>query len=482
MLSTGLVAIDSTIIATAVPSIVKDIGGFAEFPWLFSIYLLAQAVTTPIYGKLADLFGRKPIMMLGIGFFLAGSIMCGVAWSMVPLIVFRAVQGLGAGAVFPMSITIVGDVYSLEERARVQGYLASVWGISAFVGPTLGGVFSEYVSWRWIFFINIPLCLLAAAMIQRQFSEQVHRSRPRIDYLGASVLTAGLTLVILGVLEGGQAWSWTSVQSVLILAIGAVLLVAFTFIERRAVNPVLPLWVVQRRLLLTSSLASCGVGAVVLGLSSYIPTFVQGVLGYGPVVAGFALATLTMGWPIAGSQAGKVYLRIGFRLCGLIGALVVVVGTALLLLLGTSSNVVEVGAMCFVVGIGMGLAATPTLIAAQASVEWRERGVVTGANMFFRSMGSALGVAAFGAIANNRLAGHAHTPSTLSSALHLVFLAVLVVAATTVIAVALMPRDRQSRQVAETSSADPSAVVTTNPDDRSDSTSTPSASTITPAP
>ena len=475
MLSTGLVAIDSTIIATAVPSIVKDIGGFTEFPWLFSIYLLAQAVTTPIYGKLADLYGRKPIMLLGIGLFLAGSIMCGVAWNMGLLIAFRAVQGLGAGAVFPMSITIVGDIYTVEERARVQGYLASVWGISAVVGPTLGGVFSEYVSWRWIFFVNIPLALLAGAMIERRFHEKVARSRPQIDYVGAGVLTAGLTLLILGILEGGQAWSWGSAQSVLILAVGALLLVAFVFVERRAADPVLPTWVVRRRLLLTSSLASCGIGAVVLGLSSYIPTYVQGVLGTGPVVAGFALATLTMGWPIAGSQAGKVYLRIGFRLCSVIGAAVVVAGAALLLLLGPSSPVAEVGAFCFVIGIGMGLSATPSLIAAQSSVGWTERGVVTGANMFFRSMGSAVGVAVFGAIANSSVG-----TATLNHSIHDVYLAVAVVAALTVVAVALMPRDRQPRRPTSSGSASTGTAVGAGVD--SDSASTATASSTTPTP
>src|SRR4051794_31985628 len=188
MLTTGLVAIDSTIIATAVPSIVDSVGGFSEFPWLFSIYLLAQAVTVPVYGKLADLFGRKPVILVGIGLFLLGSVLCGAAWSMGALIAFRAVQGLGAGAVQPISMTIVGDLYSLEERAKVQGYIASVWAVSAVVGPTLGGVFSEYVSWRWIFFVNIPLCLVAAATIGLRFSEQVQqrrRRRPRIDYLGA---------------------------------------------------------------------------------------------------------------------------------------------------------------------------------------------------------------------------------------------------------------------------------------------------------
>ena len=488
MLSTGLVAIDSTIIATAVPSIVSDIGGFTEFPWLFSIYLLAQAVTVPVYGKLADLFGRKPVMLLGIALFLLGSIMCGVAWNMTVLIAFRAVQGLGAGAVLPMSITIVGDIYTIEERARVQGYLASVWGISAIVGPTLGGVFSEYVSWRWIFFVNIPLALLSGAMIERRFHERVTRSRPQIDYRGAALLTAGLTLLILGVLEGGQAWSWGSPQSVTILALGVVLLIAFAVVERTAPDPVLPLWVVRRRLLLTSSLASCGVGAIVLGLSSYIPTFVQDVLGTGPVVAGFALATLTMGWPIAGSQAGRVYLRIGFRYCGLIGASIVVIGSALLLLLGEHSSVAQVAATCFVIGLGMGLAATPTLIAAQSSVEWRDRGVVTGANMFFRSMGSAVGVAVFGAIANAALGADAKTlqsghvaAAPLSSAVHDVFLAVLVLAVLTVAMVALMPPDRgQSRQPPAATGTATGAAAGAGAD--VESAGTASAKRITPAP
>src|SRR4051794_18121117 len=180
MLCTGLVAIDATIIATAVPSIVRDVGGFTEFPWLFSIYLLAQAVSVPVYGKLADQFGRKPVVLWGIGLFLLGSIMCGVAWSMGLLIAFRVVQGLGAGAIMPTTITIVGDLYSVEERAKVQGYIASVWGVSSVVGPTLGGVFTEYLSWRWIFFVNIPLCLLAAGTFARAFHEGLERARPRI--------------------------------------------------------------------------------------------------------------------------------------------------------------------------------------------------------------------------------------------------------------------------------------------------------------
>lgn len=220
MLATALIAVDATILATAVPSVVADLGGFAEFPWLFSVYLLAQAVSVPVYGKLADLFGRKPVILFGIALFLVASVLCGLAWGMGTLIAARAIQGIGAGAIAPMTITIVGDLYTTEERAKAQGYVASVWGIASVVGPTLGGVFSEYTTWRWIFLINIPLCLLAAAMIVRNYPERVDRSRPQVDYRGAFLLTAGLTCVILAVLEGGQQWAWSSPLGIALLGGG----------------------------------------------------------------------------------------------------------------------------------------------------------------------------------------------------------------------------------------------------------------------
>ncbi|GAA5198983.1 MDR family MFS transporter [Rugosimonospora acidiphila] len=415
MLCTGLVALDSTIIATAVPSIVRDLGGFADFPWLFSVYLLTQAVTVPLYGKLADVVGRRPVMFFGIAVFLAGSVLCGFSWSMLTLILFRAVQGIGAGAIQPISMTIVGDLYSIEERAKVQGYLAGVWGAASVLGPTLGGVFAEYVSWRWIFFINVPLGMAASWMLARHFKERITRREHRVDYPGAALLIAGCSLIILGTLQGGTSWAWRSLPSVLIFATGAALLVGFVFVERVAPEPVLPLWVFRQRSLVGGNLSALIVGAVLIGLSSYVPNFAQGVLGLGAVVAGFVLAALSIGWPLASSVSGRVYLRIGFRDTALIGSGVVVVGTVMCALLSERTSALALAGACFVIGVGLGLVASPILVAAQSVVGWDRRGVVTGTNMFFRSIGSALGAAVFGAIANATLNDRlSHPPAALA--------------------------------------------------------------------
>lgn len=445
MLTTGLVAIDSTILATAVPSIVADLGGFSQFPWLFSVYLLAQAVSVPLYAKLSDTIGRKPIVLIGIGLFLLGSVLCGFAWSMPALIAFRAVQGLGAGAIQPMAVTIAGDIYTVAERAKAQGYLASVWAISSVVGPTLGGLFSEFTSWRWIFFVNVPLCILAGWMLMRTFHEKIERRRHRIDYAGSILLTSGMTLLILAVLEGGTGWAWNSVWSIGSFVLGGLILVAFVLVERRAAEPVLPLWVFSRRLLVTTTLVSLGVGAILIGLTSYVPTYLEGTVHVTPLISGLAVAALTIGWPIAASQSGRFYLRIGFRNTALLGSAIALVGAITLAATSVHPSVAFVAISCFIVGLGMGLIATPTLIAAQSSVDWNERGVVTGTNMFARSIGSAVGVAVFGAIANSIITGSAggeHDPATVQAAATAVFVSVAVVSALTIAAGASMPRSR----------------------------------------
>lgn len=442
MLSTGLVAVDSTVLATAVPSIVGELGGFHQFPWLFSAYLLGQAVTTPIYAKLSDVFGRKPVMLFGIGLFLLGSILCAVSWNMLALIAFRAVQGLGAGAVQPTAITIVGDVYTVAERARVQGYLASVWAVSSVVGPMLGGAFSQLGIWRGVFLINIPLCLVAAWMFNRHFHETVTRRHRSVDSLGALLLASAMTALVLGVLGGGQSWAWKSAPSIGAFTAGVVLLVAFVFVERRAPEPIMPLWVFSRRLLCATTIVAFGVGAILMGLTSYVPTFLEGSLGVEPIVAGLALAALTVGWPATASIAGRFYLRWGFKRTSVGGAALVIVGASALVATVHAPNVALTAIACFVIGGGMGLLAVPTLIAAQSSVEWAERGVVTGNNMFARSLGSAIGVAVFGAIANSIFGAgdiHAIGPDAIQAGSAAVFVGVLVVAAITAVAVVAMP-------------------------------------------
>jgi len=441
MLTTGLIAIDATILATAVPSVVKDLGEFDQFPWLFSVYLLAQAVSVPIYSKLADTIGRKPVILVGIGLFLVGSVFAGFAWNMTSLIVFRVIQGLGAGAAAPMSMTIVGDIYTVEERALVQGYIASVWAVSSVVGPALGGVFSQFASWRWIFIVNIPLCLIAGWAIIRSYHEQVEKRRHKIDYLGAVLLTVGLTAVILALLEGGNAWAWLSVPSVLSFAVGIASLAGFVFAERRAAEPIVDLAILARPLILTTTLVSLGVGALMIGVTSFVPTYLENALNAPPLVSGIAVAALTLGWPLAAANSGRVYMRWGFRTTILAGSAIALLGTIALAATGPYPNPFTVAVVAFVIGFGLGWTAAPTLIAAQASVDWDERGVVTGVNVFARSAGSAVGVAIFGAIANNVInAGLGeHDYATIVSASTWVFVAVAVMAALMCVASLRMP-------------------------------------------
>jgi EmrB/QacA subfamily drug resistance transporter len=443
MLSTGLVAIDSTILATAVPSIVADLGGFSQFPWLFSIYLLAQSVSVPLYGKFADLVGRKPMMLVGIGIFLVASVLCGFAWSMLSLIVFRALQGLGAGAVLPIGQTIMADIYNLAERAKAIGYLASVWAVSSVVGPTLGGVFSDYLSWRWIFFVNIPIAILAAGMLRRSFTESVERTRHTIDYTGAALLAAGGSLLILGLLAGGIDWAWGSPTSIAVLTGAGLLLVAFGLVERRAAEPILPLWVFRRRVLVGSNGASLCVGVLLIGLTSYVPLYAQKVLGTNALIAGFAVAALTLGWPVAATLSGRVYLRFGFRNTSLLGGAFAIAGALILVTVGPSSSVLQLAIACWVIGVGLGFMSAPAMVAAQASADWQTRGVVTGANMFARSVGSAIGIAVFGAIVNASVSGEGpadHLPAgVLAPAIHAVYLGTGIVALVAIAAVMLMP-------------------------------------------
>jgi EmrB/QacA subfamily drug resistance transporter len=404
MLTMALAAMDTTIVATAVPQIVGSIGGFAIFSWLFSIYLLTQTVTIPVYGKLADVYGRKPVLLVGIAVFLAGSALCSAAWSMVALIAFRALQGLGAGSIQASVNTIAGDLYSLRERGRVQGWLASVWAIAAVAGPTLGGVFADYLSWRWIFLINLPLGLAALGLIVRFLHEgRARQRRHRVDYLGSTLVLLSCAVLVFALLQGGVAWPWGSVASLGCFALAAVLGAATVAVERRAAEPVVPGWVWRDRVLVGSNLGYIALGLLVIGPSTFLPTYGQTVLGLGAVAAGFVLASMSISWPTASALSSRLYLRIGFRDSALIGAVLAIAGTAWFALLPPGPPVWPVVGSTMVLGAGLGLLSTPLVVGVQSTVEHHRRGVATGSLMFCRFLGQSIGAALFGAIVNGTL-------------------------------------------------------------------------------
>jgi MFS family permease len=400
-----LAAMDSAIVATVVPPIVQDLGGFALFPWLFSVYLLAQAASVPIYGKLADLYGRKPVLLAGVTIFLAGSALCGISWNMVALIAFRGLQGLGAGAILPIAMTVVGDLYTVKERARIQGWLSGVWGVSAVIGPAIGGLFAEYLSWRWIFYVNLPIGAAAAFMVGTRLRERVVRRPHRIDVAGSVLVFAGTSLLVFGLLEGGVRWAWGSAWSVGIFAAALVVLAAFVYQERRASEPTVPGWAFTRRVPLGSALGNAVIGVLLIGMTTFLPTYVQGVHQTSTLVAGFVLAAMSLGWSVSSTLSSRLYLRIGFRDTALIGMTLAALGGLALGLLPGSSQLWPVAAASLLLGAGIGLPSTSLMVGMQSVIGWERRGVATGASMFTRMLGSAVGAAALGSVANSTLAG-----------------------------------------------------------------------------
>jgi MFS family permease len=404
MVAMALSAMDNTIVATAIPQVVRDLGGFTLFSWVFSAYLLTQTVSIPVYGKLADLWGRKPVLIAGTLIFLAGSALSAGAWNMLSLIGFRALQGLGAGSIMAIVNTLAGDLYELSERGRVQGWLSSVWGVSAVAGPTLGGSFAQYASWRWIFLINLPLGAVAIALIGRFLHEQVTRRRHRIDAGGAvAILVAGGALIV-GLVQGGTAWPWWSARSVGVFAVAAAAAAVAVVVERRAAEPIMPPWFWRRRVLAGSGLASLGLGFLVIGPSAFLPVYGQGVLGLGAVAAGAVAATMAIGWPVASAVSGRFFLGIGFRDTEAAGALISFAAIAAFAVWGEAGTVWLPVASTFVLGFGVGLIAVCCVVAPQSTVPWAQRGVVTGTVMFSRFLGQSVGAAVFGAIFNAAIA------------------------------------------------------------------------------
>ncbi len=395
--SAFITQIESTIVATAMPTIVGEIGGFQLLSWVFTIYLLTQAVTTPIYGRLADLYGRKPILLFGIALFLVGSVLCGLAWNMESLIVFRAIQGLGAGAISPVSRTLVGDVYHGADRARMQGWVSGVFIGAAVLGPVVGAFLVAHTIWQMVFWVNIPFGAIAAAILLWALKENIERRRARIDVGGALLLSAG-SFVLLYALAQSAVLPWVWFASLAALAL--VLLAAFVLYERGAAEPIWPPSLWRDRMSTSGNLVSLSLGATIMGVTAYLPVYIQGVMGDSAMTAGLIIMSMSATSPVAAVLAGRIMLRTSYRVSASIGGLFFIAGTGMMAQMGASSGPGWVMAGGLLIGFGLGLNNNTYMVAIQAESGWSTRGVATGVFIFSRIFGQALGAAAFGGILN----------------------------------------------------------------------------------
>jgi EmrB/QacA subfamily drug resistance transporter len=400
-----LAALEATVIGTAMPTVIASLGGLSHYSWVFSAYLITSTVTVPVWGKLSDLYGRRIFYQLGIGIFLLGSVLSGRSDSMTQLIVFRAIQGLGAGALVPLGMTIIGDIYTLQERARMQAFFSGVWGLASVIGPIIGGFITDQLSWRWVFYINIPFGLAAAIIMGFALKEPKPTSRPTIDYAGAAALTAAITLLMLALVEGGSSIATLLSMRNLLLFAGAILLGGlFGFIERRAVDPIVPFQMFRNRVVSVSVIAGFLAGVAMFGAISFVPLFAQGALGSSATEAGSLLTPLMLSWVGMSVVGGRLLLRVGFRPMCIIGFLLLTFGFVLLSSYDRESARLWLYVDLILIGCGLGLTMLTLLIAVQQSVPRTQLGIATSLNQFSRSIGGAVGVAVMGAVLSAGLA------------------------------------------------------------------------------
>ncbi|MET9442863.1 MDR family MFS transporter [Streptomyces sp. NPDC006610] len=399
-----LAALDQTIVSTALPTIVSELGGMDHLSWVVTAYLLASTAATPLWGKLGDQYGRKRLFQAAIVIFLIGSALCGLAQDMPQLIAYRALQGLGGGGLMVLSMAIVGDLVSPRERGRYQGLFGGVFGASSVLGPLLGGLFTDHLSWRWVFYINLPVGVVALAVIATVLHVPRRSTRHRIDYLGTLLIASVATCLVLVASLGGTTWAWASPQIAGLAAAAVVLAVAFVAVERRAAEPVLPLKLFAIRTFTLAALISLIIGFAMFGAMTYLPTFLQVVLGVSPTMSGVHMLPMVAGMLLASTASGQIVSRTGrWKVFPLAGTAVTTLGLLLLQELDENSSDLAISGCFLVFGLGLGLVMQVLVLIVQNAVSYQDLGVATSGATFFRSIGAAFGVAVFGTIFANRL-------------------------------------------------------------------------------
>ncbi len=388
-------AIEGTVVTTAIPTIVRDLSGLGLISWVFSAYFLTSSISTPVYGKLADLFGRKNILFIGIAIFLIGSCLCGFSQNMHQLIAFRALQGLGAGSIFTITYTIVGDIFSLSDRAKVQGWLNAVWGIASVIGPFAGGFLIDVLSWHWIFFINVPFGILCVILLQKYFREDVEKRKPQIDYAGMLVLSAAILILLLGVPSGGK-------QALFSLTAVFILLFLFYFIEKKAAEPIIPFAILTKNSTVIN-LISFLAAAVLIGADVYMPVYIQNILGLSPTVSGLSMAPMSASWLMSAFILARAIPKYGEKTVTGVAMFTLLLGGLPLLVLGLDSPLIIVIISTFIMGFGFGGCFTTMTIAIQASVKYNQRGAATGLNSLVRSLGQTIAIGIFGGVFNRNI-------------------------------------------------------------------------------
>jgi EmrB/QacA subfamily drug resistance transporter len=437
MLSVFLGAMESTVVSTAMPRVVASLGGLEMYSWVFSGFLLTSTVTMPLWGRLSDLFGRRPVYLAGLSIFLVGSALSGVAQSMGQLIAFRMLQGLGAGSLMTLGMTIVGELFGLEQRAKMQGYVSGVWGVASLLGPLLGGLLTDHVSWRWVFYINLPFGAIAMLLLYGALPEG-QRRRHALDYPGLALFSVGVSALLVGIMEAGRVGRWTGADVQLPLAVAVVTLGAFVVVERRAGEPIVPLRLFRHRMVTAASLNGLLSGMAMFGAISFVPLFLQHVSGMSATAAGFVLTPFVLGWVAMSIASARLALRVGYRVLVVSG--MACLSVAFLLLSRWAPGLTQAAAMrdALLGGIGMGLTFVPMLIAVQSAVPRADLGTATSMTQFCRTIGGAVGLSVMGAVMIRRLAAGA----AMAEALHAVFTVGLVISVAAFVSAFLVPGGR----------------------------------------